>query len=903
MAETGSTAYNPGEVEKRWNDFWFSRNLFNLTIVPGAPVFSLALPPPNITGNLHMGHALNGTLQDVLTRWKRMQGYTVHWQPGTDHAGISTQMVVERQLKKEGKNRHQIGREKFVEACWQWRDQYGNAIYNQYKRLGVSFSWDRKVFTMDPHYVKAIYRAFSILYKEGFIYRGNRVTNWCPRCQTSLSDLEVEHEDSKGYLYHIKYLLPGDTKGLTVATTRPESMFGDIAVAVHPRDERYRDFVGKKVVLPLTNREIPVIADDYVDMQFGTGALKITPAHDANDWAVGQRHNLAQPAVIDLHAKMIANDLVPVQFHGLDRFEARKAVVEELKTNELLVAEQDYTTGLGYCERCHTVVEPLLTDQWYVRMNELAAPAIEVVENGRVQFVPARYATTYLDWMRNIRDWCISRQLWWGHRIPVWTCQDCGKQDAFEEAPDKCPACSSAKFEQDEDVLDTWFSSALWPFATIGWPDQTEELQHLYPGAILSTAREIINLWVARMIFTSLKFTGDIPFKEVLIHPVVQTPDGKRMSKSKGNAVDPLEMIDIYGADANRFWFASVGVKGDQDVRFRKDRLLEYQKFVNKIWNAGKFVLRNLAEYQPRQPQVAGLTLADRWILSRYEALVDNVHRHLTNYDFDDASRAIYDFTWDYFCDWYLEIAKKQIDNETRRPSEAENPDAMIGRGETRNVLAYIFEGLMRLMHPFMPYITEEIWHKLPRKESFAKLESIMFAEYPKPDLSFVDDEAEQRMDIIMRAVRSIRNMRHTYSVPPGAEAEVIIDCPAGAEEKALADGLEYITWLASVSPLTMMSARAKPEMAASEKIGTATLYLPLEKLIDVEKTRTKLVERKNVLNKKIAEKRQSFDREDFRAKAPPEKVETVRQELADLEAQRASVDSQLEVLETHSAV
>lgn len=892
MSEVASTAYNPKEVEQRWNEYWFANKLFDLKIIPGAPVFSIALPPPNITGNLHMGHALNGTLQDVLIRWKRMNGYTVHWQPGTDHAGISTQMVVERQLKKEGKNRHAIGREKFLEHCWEWRNQYGNAIYNQYKRLGVSFSWDRLVFTMDPHYVKAIYRAFNILYKEGFIYRGKRVTNWCPRCQTSLSDLEVEHEETKGFLYHIKYLLPGSQSGLTVATTRPESMFGDVAVAVNPSDDRYRALVGKKVVLPLTDKEIPVIADDYVDVSFGTGALKITPAHDANDWEVGQRHKLEQPVIIDLHAKLIACDLVPKQFQGMDRFDARKAVVEELEKSGLLEAQQDYSTGLGHCERCHTAIEPCLSDQWYVAMKELAAPAIEVVENGRVKFVPARYANTYLDWMRNIRDWCISRQLWWGHRIPVWTCGSCGKMDSYEQAPSKCDGCGSSSMEQDADVLDTWFSSALWPFGTIGWPDETPEMQQLYPTSVLSTAREIINLWVARMIFTSLKFTGDVPFKEVLIHPVVQTPDGKRMSKSKGNAVDPLDMIDKYGADANRFWFASVGVKGDQDVRFRDERLKEYQFFVNKIWNAGKFVLRNLEGHQARAPQSEGLSLADRWILSRYNRLIESIEKQLSDYDFDDASRGLYEFTWDYFCDWYLEIAKKQIENETSG-----------GVGETRNVLALIYEGLMRALHPFMPYVTEEIWQKLPRIEAQSAAVSIMQTSYPRTDESMLAADAEAKMELVMRVVRSIRNMRHTYSVPPRAEAEVIIDCPEGADKSSLSCGLDYITWLANVSPLTMSSGKSAPDMAASEKIGEANIYLPLANLIDVEKTRGKLLERKGVLAKKIAEKKQPFERPDFQAKAPKEKVEAMRLEIVDLEGQLSSVDSQLLVLETHSRV
>lgn len=892
MSEAASTAYNPKEVEQRWNEYWFANKLFDLKIIPGAPVFSIALPPPNITGNLHMGHALNGTLQDVLIRWKRMNGYTVHWQPGTDHAGISTQMVVERQLKKEGKNRHAIGREKFLEHCWEWRNQYGNAIYNQYKRLGVSFSWDRLVFTMDPHYVKAIYRAFNILYKEGFIYRGKRVTNWCPRCQTSLSDLEVEHEETKGFLYHVKYLIPGQPTGLTVATTRPETMFGDVAVAVNPSDDRYRSLVGKHVVLPLTNREIPVIADDYVDVSFGTGALKITPAHDANDWEVGQRHKLEQPVIIDQHAKLIACDLVPTQFQGLERFEARKAVVQELEQSGLLEAQQDYSTGLGHCERCHTAIEPYLSDQWYVRMKELAAPAIEVVENGRVKFVPARYANTYLDWMRNIRDWCISRQLWWGHRIPVWSCKDCGKEDSYEQAPTKCEGCGSAAIEQDPDVLDTWFSSALWPFGTIGWPDSTPEMQQLYPTSVLSTAREIINLWVARMIFTSLKFTGDIPFKEVLIHPVVQTPDGKRMSKSKGNAVDPLDMIDKYGADANRFWFASVGVKGDQDVRFRDERLKEYQFFVNKIWNAGKFVLRNLEGHKVDAPNVAALSLADRWILSKYSRLVENLDKQLGEYDYDDASRGLYEFTWDYFCDWYLEIAKKQIENETGG-----------GAGETRNVLAFIYEGLMRALHPFMPYVTEEIWQKLPRTEVHAGALSIMQTAYPKPDATMIAADAETKMDLVMRVVRSIRNMRHTYSVPPRAEAPVIIDCAAGADQSSLASGLDYVAWLANVSPLTMTSGKTAPEMAASEKVGEANIYLPLANLIDVEKTRAKLLERKAVLAKKIAEKKQPFERPDFLAKAPKDKVEAMRLEIADLEGQLSSVESQLIVLETHSKV
>ncbi|HEY9718175.1 MAG TPA: valine--tRNA ligase, partial [Trichormus sp.] len=509
--EAPKSAYNPKEVEARWTQHWFDNEVFNLDIEPDKPRFSIALPPPNITGNLHMGHALNGTLQDMLIRLKRMQGYNVLWQAGCDHAGISTQMVVERKLKKEGRNRRQMGREAFLDEVWQWRKQYGDQIFAQYKRLGVSFAWDRLAFTMDPSYVKAIYRAFVTLYDEDYIYRGNRVTNWCPRCLTSVSDLEVVHVDTAGFLYLIDYKLSGDSsRALTVATTRPESMFGDVAVAVHPDDPRYKELIGKTVRLPLTDRDLPVIADEYVDREFGTGALKITPAHDANDWEVGQRHNLASPVVIDQEAKLLHNEFVPQQFQGLDRFAARDAVVEQLQTEGWLKEKQDYTHGVGHCERCNTVIEPYLSEQWYLKMKDLAAPAIQAVEDERIQFIPERYGNMYLEWMRNVRDWNISRQLWWGHRIPVWTCEN-GHPEAYEEAPDKCYECGSTKLEQDPDVLDTWFSSALWPFATLGWPDTTPEFKAFYPTTVLSTAREIIYLWVSRMIFTSLKFCGTIP--------------------------------------------------------------------------------------------------------------------------------------------------------------------------------------------------------------------------------------------------------------------------------------------------------------------------------------------------------------------------------------------------------
>ena len=886
-----SSAYLPVEVEKRWTEYWHENKLFDLDVHPDKPRFSIALPPPNITGNLHMGHALNGTLQDVLIRLKRMQGYNVLWQPGTDHAGISTQMVVERKLKAEGKNRHQLGREAFIEKVWEWRNQYGNQIMAQYKSLGVSFGWDRVAFTMDSGYVKAIYKAFVTLYKEGYIYRGNRVTNWCPRCLTSLSDLEVEHEETKGHLFCIKYKLQDGSGALTVATTRPETLFADVAVAVHPEDDRYKSFIGKSVLLPLTGRAIPVIADSYVERDFGTGCLKITPAHDANDFEVGQRHNLEKPVVIDQHGKLMQSELVPEFLHAKERFAARKETVEALKEAELLAEEREYVNGVGHCERCNTVIEPLLSDQWYLKMKELAEPAIQVVEENRVQFIPERYSSTYLDWMRNIRDWCISRQLWWGHRIPIWTCGKCGTVDAFEEAPTSCGKCGAgeAELKQDEDVLDTWFSSALWPFATLGWPQDTRELKLFYPTTVLSTAREIINLWVARMIFMSMKFLKTIPFKHVLVHPVIQTADGKRMSKSKGNAIDPLDMIAKYGADANRFWFTSVGIKGDQDVRFREEKLDEYKRFANKLWNAGRFTLLQLEGFEPKGINTEKLTLADRWILHRYNVTLDLLAMYFADYDFDNVARTIHEFTWDCFCDWYLEIAKIQL------AKEANGGEG----GQTKAVLHTVFEGLLRALHPIMPFITEDLWSRVPKSSFFPKdFQSIMFAPYPRPDENFIDDESEEKMEFLIRVIRSIRNIRQTYNVPASADAEVMITCQDEDEMQTLATGSEYIERLARVNPLDISMDCTPPQMAACEAVSSVNIYVPLAKLIDVGKTKDKLNQRRQALEKEMAKVNQIIGNADFKSKAPPEKVKAIESQKEDLDKQLASIDSQLAVLD-----
>jgi len=883
--ETMKAAYNPKEVEAKWTKHWFDNEVFNLDIHPDKPRFSIALPPPNITGSLHMGHALNGTLQDVLIRLKRMQGYNVLWQPGTDHAGISTQIVVERRLKKEGKNRHQLGREAFLEEVWKWRNESGNQILEQYKRLGVSFNWDRIAFTMDPPYVKAIYRAFVTLYNEGFIYRGNRVTNWCPRCLTSLSDLEVEHEETKGHLYCIKYPLVDGTGSLTVATTRPESMLGDVAVAVHPGDDRYKAFVGKKVRLPLTERELPVIADTYVDREFGTGALKITPAHDANDWEVGQRHNLAAPLVIDQEGKMMKCDLVPAKYQGIERFKARELIVEDLKASNELEEERAYVHGVGHCERCNTVIEPYLSEQWYLRMKELAEPAITAVEDERVVFIPERYSSTYLDWMKNIRDWNISRQLWWGHRIPVWTCKKCSHVEAFEETPAACTKCGESQLEQDPDVLDTWFSSALWPFATLGWPEETPVMKAFYPTTVLSTAREIINLWVSRMIFMSLKFMKTIPFKQVLIHPVVQTPDGKRMSKSKQNAVDPLDMIEKYGADANRFYFAAMGIKGDQDVRFREERLEEYKRFANKLFNAGKFTLSQLEGYQIKGIEIDKLTVADAWIMHRYNSMLGKVNAGLNNYDFHEVSRELYDFIWDDFCDWYLEIAKIQLNQETQANAE----------GQTRRVLHTIFEGIMRALHPIMPFITEELWGQLPKSILFKDIVSIMFTPYPREDNRFLNEGAERQMSFVIRTIKAIRNIRQTFNIPASAEAEVIINGSDKDELAILSNATSYVTRIARANPLKIEEKSDLPKRTAKENFSSITIFVPLDKLIDIEKTKEKLNQRKQSIEREIGKSNEILADPNFKSKAPREKVEAVETKLADLKNQLASVESQLQ--------
>jgi valyl-tRNA synthetase len=893
--EPSKFAYNPLEVEGRWTRFWFDNNLFDSKFVPGRPNFSIPLPPPNITGDLHMGHALNGTLQDILIRVMRMRGYNVLWQPGTDHAGISAQMVVERQLKAEGKNRHDMGRDQFIARVWDWKRQNGDAIYNQYKHLGVSFAWDRRAFTMDPEYARAVTHAFVSLYKDGYIYRGKRITNWCPRCLTSLSDLEVQHEEVEGAMYLINYPL-GDGSGasLTIATTRPQTMFGDAAIAVHPKDERYAHLVGKNVLIPLSGRQIPIIADHCVERDFGTGALKITPAHNPIDYDVGQRHNLPSHMVLNEEGGFLACDLVPSQFHGVRRDSTRQAVCDELKALGFLIETREHKHNVGHCERCNTPIEPILSDQWYLRMADLAQLASKAIEEGEVRFVPDRYGHTALEWLGKVRDWNISRQLWWGHQIPIWTC-DNGHVDAFETAPAKCPTCGSPHLEQDADVLDTWFSSALWPFATLGWPEETQLLADFYPTAALSTAREIINLWVLRMMFMSLKFLGKIPFKDVLIHPVVQTPDGKRMSKSKGNAIDPLEMILKYGTDATRMYFANMGIKGDQDSRFFEKRIEEYKKFANKLYQAGRFVLGALEPSLPSgssaPAQLDGnvpaaidpkqLTLADRWILHRYHGMLGRINRGFDNYDFHEIARELYEFAWGDFCDWYIEIAKTQI---------AEKPD-----GQTRNILYSVFEGLVRALHPIMPFVTEELWSQLPKSGDAGTLPSIMFAPYPVADETFLDGQSDTAMSLLIRCVDSIRKMRMMNKVTSEAAIDFVVE--DGAEMEILRSGSPYIQRLAWASSISIRSQGEAPENAASAVVSSIKIFMPLDGVIDIEKTREDLLRRRPAIEVEIAKVRRILDNPSFKANAPADKVEKVTAALAELEAQLADIDGQLSAL------
>lgn len=860
-----ATVYNPKEVEKKWYEYWEKNGYFHAEADAGKQPYTIVIPPPNVTGQLHLGHALNNTLQDILIRFKRMQGYSALWMPGTDHAGIATQAKVEETLlKEEGLSRHDLGREAFLERVWQWKEQYGSRIIEQLKTMGCSCDWQRERFTMDEGCSRAVREVFVSLYEKGLIYRGNRITNWCPRCMTALSDIEVEHVDTEGKLYHVRYpFADNPDEFLTVATTRPETILGDTAVAVNPNDERYTAVIGRKLLLPLINREIPVIADDYVDKAFGTGAVKVTPAHDPNDFEMGVRHNLESIVVIADNGIMTDN---AGAYAGLDRYVCRKQLLADFEAQGWLVKIEDHAHAVGHCSRCDTVIEPLMSLQWYVKMVPLAKPAADVVRNGEITFVPERYGRTYLHWMDNIRDWCVSRQLWWGHQIPAWYCQDCGEIIVSRTDAVACPKCGSQSLERDTDVLDTWFSSALWPFSTLGWPDKNKDLEYFYPTSVLVTGYDIIPFWVARMIFSGLEYLGEIPFKDVFITGLVRDQFGRKMSKSLGNGIDPLEVIDNYGADAMRFALISGNTPGN-DMRFYLEKVETYRNFANKIWNASRFVLMNLEGYVYDASAVpVELALADKWILSRLQRLTTELTSALDNYEPGEAARLLYEFIWDEFCDWYIEMAKARL-------YDKQNPLA----GDTvKWVLAHVLEQTMRLLHPFMPFITEEIWQNLTNAES------VMISKWPVSDNLQINAAAEQQLDHIMNCVRAIRNLRAEVNAQPGRKSETIIFA-AEHEQHILEANLGILTQLAQAAPLRILPLCDKRiDDAMTAVVGSTEIYLPLKGLIDVDKEITRLTKELDSLTKEIGRLNGKLGNAAFIAKAPADVVAKEREKLCE---------------------
>jgi valyl-tRNA synthetase len=885
MEKNIPTVYDPQAVEKKWYTYWEDNGFFHEAVDKEKKPFSIVIPPPNVTGQLHMGHALDNALQDILIRFRRMQGYNTLWMPGTDHAGIATQIKVEEMLAKEGITRYDLGREKFIGKVWEWKEQYGDRIIKQLKSLGASCDWQRERFTMDEGCSKAVREVFVSLYEKGLIYQGNRITNWCPRCNTALSDIEVEHEEKPGHLYHVRYPVEGiEGEYLTVATTRPETMLGDTAVAVNPEDSRYRHLLGKNLILPLVGRLIPIIADEYVDQAFGTGAVKITPSHDPNDFEMGLRHKLPQIVVITNDGTMSADT---GKYAGMDRYECRKVLVKDLEVQQYLVKIDDHMHAVGHCQRCTTVVEPLVSKQWFVSMQSLAAPAIEAVTSGDIQFIPERFTKTYTNWMDNIRDWCISRQIWWGHRIPAWYCE-CGETIVAREEVTVCPKCGSHHLKQDEDVLDTWFSSGLWPFSTMGWPEDTEELEQFYPTSVLVTGYDIIFFWVARMIMMGLEFKKEIPFKHVFIHGLVRDPQGRKMSKSLGNGIDPLEVIEKNGADTLRFMLVTGNTPGN-DMRFYWERVESSRNFANKLWNASRFVLMNLEDVD-RVEQLASygaakdnFTLADKWILSRYAKTVNEVTRNLERFELGEAARLLYEFIWNEYCDWYIEMAKARLYNK----------EAVRARGTAQYVLWYVLENTLKLLHPFMPFITETIWQHLPHEG-----QSIMIAHWPADSSTFIDEEIEQQMNTMMETIKSIRNMLAEVNVPPGKKSEVILQIAAGELQQVFANNLQYLKTLAAAEPIQLIGIEeAKPENALTAIVSGVEIYLPLKGLIDVEKESARLNKELASLDKEISRINGKLSNEGFVAKAPADVITKEKAKAAEYQEKQIAIRERLAYL------
>ena len=853
--------YDPKQVEKKIYDMWEKNGCFRGEIDPDKKPFSIVMPPPNVTGQLHMGHALDATLQDILTRYKRMQGYAALWLPGVDHAGIATQIKVEEVLRKEeGKTRYDLGREKFLERVWDWKKQYGDRIVEQQKSMGVSCDWSRSRFTMDEVCARSVRENFCDLYEKGLIYKGSRIINWCPHCRTALSDAEVEYKDIPGSFWYIRYPVEDSDEEFIIATTRPETMLGDSGVAVNPQDEKYRHLVGKNAILPLVGRKLPIVADDYVELGFGTGAVKMTPCHDPNDYEVGLRHNLEQIQCIDEDARIINGG----KYNGMDRYEARKAIVADLEEQGYLVKVEPYSHNVGTCYRCGTVVEPLISPQWFVKMKPLAKAAIEVVKDGRIKFVPERFTKIYLNWMENVHDWCISRQLWWGHQIPAWYCDDCGHITVSREDACACEKCGSKRIHRDEDVLDTWFSSALWPFSTMGWPEKTADLDYWYPTSVMVTGYDIIFFWVSRMIFSGMEQMKEEPFKTVFIHGLVRDSQGRKMSKSLGNGIDPLEMVDQYGADALRFNLITGNSPGN-DMRFYVEKCEAMRNFCNKLWNASRFVMMNLTIERNELPEK--LEIEDKWILSKLNDLAKEVCENMDSFELGVAAGKIYDFIWDSYCDWYIELTKPRLNGEDEQ-----------AKLSAQKVLLYVLTEILKLIHPFIPFITEEIWQSLPHEGT-----ALMLERYPayKAELSFPEDE--QNFEMVMTAIKAVRARRSEMNVPPSRKAHLIIVTDKKAAFEA---GVSYIKKLAYASEVSVTDkAPENTEGMVSVVTDNARMFMPMAELVDLEKERARIQKELQNAEKQLAGQNAKLANANFVTRAPEAVVNVEREKKAKLEA------------------
>ncbi|WP_455194173.1 valine--tRNA ligase [Eubacterium ramulus] len=877
MKELAKT-YDPKGIEDRLYQKWEDNKYFHAEVDRSKKPFTIVMPPPNITGQLHMGHALDNTMQDILIRYKRMQGYSALWQPGTDHAAIATEVKVINSLKEKGINKADLTRDEFLKYAWDWKEEYGGRIVKQLKKMGASADWERERFTMDEGCSEAVKEVFIRLFDKGYIYKGSRIINWCPVCKTSISDAEVEHVEQTGHFWHIKYPIIGEEgRFVEIATTRPETMLGDTAVAVNPDDERYTDIIGKKLLLPIVNREIPVIADPYVDKEFGTGCVKITPAHDPNDFEVGKRHNLAEINILNDDATINANGGI---YEGMDRYEARKAIVAKLDELGLLVKVVEHVHNVGTHDRCKTTVEPMIKPQWFVKMEEMAKPAIDALQSGRLKFVPESFGKTYMHWLEGIRDWCISRQLWWGHRIPAYYCEECGEMVVSRDMPEKCPKCGCSHLKQDEDTLDTWFSSALWPFSTLGWPNKTEELDYFYPTDVLVTGYDIIFFWVIRMVFSALEQTGTEPFHTVLIHGLVRDSQGRKMSKSLGNGIDPLEVIDKYGADALRLTLITGNAPGN-DMRFYWERVESSRNFANKVWNASRFIMMNLGDEQPTKPEAADLLPVDRWILSKVNTLAKDVTENMDKYELGIAVQKVYDFIWEEFCDWYIEIAKVRLYKKEEDPKAA---NAALW------VLKTVLANALKMLHPYMPFITEEIFCTLCPEE-----ETIMLAPWPEytEEWNFAKEEAD--VETIKVLVKGIRNIRSEMNVPPSRKAKYFIVSPDADLCELFASHKDIYSQLISASEIDVQADKAGiPEDAVSVVIPNAVVYIPLEELVDMAKERERLEKEKAKLAKELARSNGMLNNEKFLSKAPQAKVDEEKAKLEKYKQMMEDVENRL---------